>query len=66
MGMTAGATLSAGTATTVLWLRTPGRILLWIAVAAWVLTLTGLLRNAAPSRREGPPPRRTPAGRAQG
>ncbi|WP_063770146.1 tellurite resistance/C4-dicarboxylate transporter family protein [Streptacidiphilus melanogenes] len=68
MGMTAVATLSVGTAAHVGWLRTPGQVLLWIAVAAWVLALVGLLRSIAPDRPDRPgnqPPRRTPAGRTQ-
>jgi tellurite resistance protein TehA-like permease len=66
MGMTAVATLSVGTAARVGRLRTPGQILLWIAVAAWALTLVGLLRSIAPGRRGNPPARRTAADRAQG
>ncbi|WP_042447844.1 tellurite resistance/C4-dicarboxylate transporter family protein [Streptacidiphilus jiangxiensis] len=51
MGMTATATLSTATAASVGWLRTPGQVLLWVAVAAWALTLVGLLRSVAPARR---------------
>ncbi|WP_326745972.1 tellurite resistance/C4-dicarboxylate transporter family protein [Streptomyces sp. NBC_00121] len=49
MGTTAVATLSVAVtdAAAVGWLRTPGQVLLWIAVAAWVLTLVGLIRHLA-------------------
>ncbi|WP_328982346.1 hypothetical protein [Streptomyces mirabilis] len=45
MGMTAVATLSVADAAAVGWLRTPGQVLLWIAVTAWVLALAGLVRH---------------------
>ncbi|WP_327279815.1 tellurite resistance/C4-dicarboxylate transporter family protein [Streptomyces sp. NBC_01205] len=47
MGMTAVATLSVADAAAIGWLRTPGQVLLWVAVAAWVLTLVGLVRHLA-------------------
>lgn len=47
MGMTAVATLSVADAAAVGWLRTPGQVLLWVAVTAWVLTLVGLVRHLA-------------------
>ncbi|MFE0105774.1 tellurite resistance/C4-dicarboxylate transporter family protein [Streptomyces sp. NPDC059009] len=54
MGMTAVATLSVATAAQVPWLTRPGQVLLWIALAAWLLTLAGLLRRAARAPRPGP------------
>ncbi|MEU9196076.1 hypothetical protein [Streptomyces hundungensis] len=47
LGMTAVAALSAATATGVGPLRTLGEVLLWIAVAAWLLTLAGFARRHA-------------------
>ncbi|MEU1332675.1 tellurite resistance/C4-dicarboxylate transporter family protein [Streptomyces sp. NPDC005865] len=47
MGMTAVATLSVGAATGVSWLRQPGRVLLWIAVAVWVCVFVGTVRAVA-------------------
>ncbi|MCX4639131.1 hypothetical protein HEP86_19215 [Streptomyces sp. RPA4-5] len=49
MGTTAVATLSVAVAdaAAVGWLRTPGQVLLWASVAAWVLTLVGLVRHLA-------------------
>lgn len=41
MGMTAAATLSVATAVDVPWLETPGEVLLWIAVAAWLAVTAG-------------------------
>lgn len=56
MGMTAVATLSVAVA--VGWLRTPGQVLLWVTVTAWVLALVGLGRHlAAYSRWPAPGPR---------
>ncbi|MBC3841200.1 hypothetical protein GXW82_15535 [Streptacidiphilus sp. 4-A2] len=48
LGMTAVATLSAGAAAHIHWLRPLGEALLWIAVVAWVLT-AALLAAAAVS-----------------
>ena len=41
MGMTAAAALSVATAVDVPWLKTPGEVLLWIAVAAWLAVTAG-------------------------
>ncbi|MFF4273047.1 tellurite resistance/C4-dicarboxylate transporter family protein [Streptomyces sp. NPDC001536] len=46
MGMTAAATLSVAAALDVSWLRTPGQVLLWIAVAAWVAVAAGAVASA--------------------
>ncbi|MGF1427226.1 tellurite resistance/C4-dicarboxylate transporter family protein [Kitasatospora sp. LaBMicrA B282] len=51
LGMTAVATLSTATAAHVSWLTPVGRVLLWIAVAAWLLT-AGMLA-ATEARRVG-------------
>ncbi|NUP23528.1 MAG: hypothetical protein HOZ81_47240 [Streptomyces sp.] len=45
MGMTAAATLSVSTALDVPWLKTPGEVLLWIAVAAWLAVAAGAVRT---------------------
>lgn len=50
LGMTAVAALSVSTAADLPWLDRPGRILLWIAAAVWLLTVVGFLRSLA--RRE--------------
>ncbi|MFD4913081.1 hypothetical protein ACFWNR_07640 [Streptomyces virginiae] len=47
MGMTAVAALSVADAAALGWLRTPGQVLLWVVLAAWVLTLAGLVGYAA-------------------
>ncbi|GCD95701.1 membrane protein [Embleya hyalina] len=47
LGMTAAACLLLSTAAHVSWLDPLGRVLLWIAVAAWTLTGIGLLRDLA-------------------
>ncbi|MGW8765642.1 tellurite resistance/C4-dicarboxylate transporter family protein [Streptomyces sp. NPDC055815] len=47
LGMTAVASLSTATATGSTWLDTLGRVLLWIAVAAWLTTAFGLTRSLA-------------------
>ncbi|MEU9863585.1 tellurite resistance/C4-dicarboxylate transporter family protein [Streptomyces sp. NPDC047971] len=44
LGMTAVGSLSTAAATGVAWLDTLGSVLLWVAVVAWLLTLSGLLR----------------------
>ncbi|WP_371669615.1 tellurite resistance/C4-dicarboxylate transporter family protein [Streptomyces sp. NBC_00289] len=46
MGMTAAATLSVADAVDVPWLRTPGQVLLWIAVAAWLAVAAGAVTQA--------------------
>jgi len=55
MGMTAAAVLSAATALDAPWLKGPGQVLLWIAVAVWVAVAAGAaadvragLRSTAP------------------
>ncbi|MFJ8536242.1 tellurite resistance/C4-dicarboxylate transporter family protein [Streptomyces sp. NPDC093591] len=44
MGMTAAATLSVAATVDVPWLKTPGDVLLWIAVAAWLAVTAAALR----------------------
>ncbi|MFE7515966.1 tellurite resistance/C4-dicarboxylate transporter family protein [Streptomyces sp. NPDC057540] len=57
LGMTAVAALSVSAATGVEWLGTLGRVLLGIAVVAWLATAYGLARRALrPARRRGWPP----------
>ncbi|MCW7947325.1 membrane protein [Streptomyces hygroscopicus] len=46
MGMTAVAALSVATAMGAPWLRGPGQVLLWIAVAVWCAVLVGAARPA--------------------
>lgn len=46
MGMTEAATLSVAAALDGPWLRTPGQVLLWIAVAAWLAVATGAVTSA--------------------
>ncbi|MFF4502375.1 tellurite resistance/C4-dicarboxylate transporter family protein [Streptomyces sp. NPDC001401] len=46
MGMTAAAVLSVAAALDVPWLKGPGRVLLWIAVAAWVAVAAGAVAAA--------------------
>ncbi|GAA3815022.1 tellurite resistance/C4-dicarboxylate transporter family protein [Streptomyces coacervatus] len=46
MGMTAAAVLSVAAALDVSWLKGPGRVLLWIAVAAWVAVAAGAVAAA--------------------
>lgn len=61
LGMTAVASLSASATADIPWLDILGRVLLWIAVAAWLLTAYGLGRSAAAAaraRRSGPGARR--------
>ncbi|MET9359439.1 tellurite resistance/C4-dicarboxylate transporter family protein [Streptomyces sp. NPDC006632] len=55
LGMTAVAALTASTAAGVHWLRTLGEIILWAAVAAWLLTLAGFARRRSRSRAEPHP-----------
>ncbi|MEU6232611.1 tellurite resistance/C4-dicarboxylate transporter family protein [Kitasatospora sp. NPDC047058] len=47
LGMTAVAALSTAAAAQVPWLDTLGRVLLWIAAAAWLLTACGAARRLA-------------------
>ncbi|MFE2264143.1 tellurite resistance/C4-dicarboxylate transporter family protein [Streptomyces griseosporeus] len=46
MGMTAAATLSVAAALDVPWLKGPGEVLLWGAVAAWLAVAVGAVRSA--------------------
>ncbi|WP_367321267.1 tellurite resistance/C4-dicarboxylate transporter family protein [Streptomyces sp. HUAS ZL42] len=46
MGMTAAATLSVAAVLDVPWLKGPGQVLLWIAVAAWLAVAAGAVREA--------------------
>lgn len=46
MGMSAAATLSVAAALDVSWLRTPGQVLLWVAVAAWLAVAAGAVASA--------------------
>ncbi|WP_405977399.1 tellurite resistance/C4-dicarboxylate transporter family protein [Streptomyces sp. NBC_00158] len=56
LGMTAAACLTAAPVTGLPWLRPLGEVLLWIAVAAWVLTfLAFVLSCCRPARRRFPP-----------
>ncbi|PBC75424.1 tellurite resistance protein TehA-like permease [Streptomyces sp. TLI_235] len=50
LGISAVATLSTGTATRIAWLDTLGRPLLWIAVAAWLITAAALVVSVARGR----------------
>jgi tellurite resistance protein TehA-like permease len=45
MGMTAVAALAVATAVGYSWLRGPGQVLLWIAVAAWLAVAAGAVRS---------------------
>ncbi|MEU6770967.1 hypothetical protein [Streptomyces sp. NPDC046759] len=53
MGMTAVATLSVATGLGVLWLSLPGRVLLWVAVAAWFAVAAGALLAACSGDGDG-------------
>ncbi|MEV7413911.1 tellurite resistance/C4-dicarboxylate transporter family protein [Streptomyces sp. NPDC089919] len=52
LGMTAAACLSAADAVGVDWLRSTGRVLLWIALGFWVVTAGGLLLTLRRRRAE--------------
>lgn len=55
MGMTAAATLSVADAADVPWLRGPGEVLLWIAVAAWLaVAAAAAARGGAAVRSRAP------------
>ncbi|MFF7756380.1 tellurite resistance/C4-dicarboxylate transporter family protein [Streptomyces griseorubiginosus] len=55
MGMSAAATLSVASAVDVSWLKVPGEVLLWIAVAAWLAVTMGAVAEArAALRSTGP------------
>lgn len=45
LGMTAVAALSVSTAADIAWLDRPGRVLLWIAAAVWLVVLIGFVRS---------------------
>ncbi|WP_411041633.1 hypothetical protein [Streptomyces collinus] len=46
LGMTAAAVLSGATALDAPWLRGPGRVLMWVAVAAWLAVSVGAVLDA--------------------
>jgi tellurite resistance protein TehA-like permease len=56
LGMTAAATLSAAVAVEEPWLKGPGRVLSWIAVAVWLVVAVGAVLHARAELR-GPAPR---------
>ncbi|MFE0175338.1 tellurite resistance/C4-dicarboxylate transporter family protein [Streptomyces sp. NPDC059002] len=51
MGMTAAATLSAGSAADISWLTGPGEVLVWVAVAGWLYVFVGMAGSVAAFRR---------------
>ncbi|MGW3264509.1 tellurite resistance/C4-dicarboxylate transporter family protein [Streptomyces sp. NPDC001056] len=53
MGMTAAATLSVASAMDVPWLRGPGRVLVWMAVAAWLWVAAAMVADAVRATRAG-------------
>jgi len=55
MGMVAAATLSVSAALDVSWLRTPGEVLLWVAVAAWLAVAAGAVAEARAALRSTAP-----------
>lgn len=55
MGMAAAATLSVSAALDVSWLRTPGEVLLWISVAAWLAVAAGAVDEALAALRSRAP-----------
>ncbi|NUR58512.1 MAG: hypothetical protein HOV87_07440 [Catenulispora sp.] len=55
LGMTAAAVLSAATALDAPWLRGPGQVLLWIAVAVWVAVAAGAAADVRASLRSTAP-----------
>ncbi|MBD3575882.1 tellurite resistance/C4-dicarboxylate transporter family protein [Streptomyces sp. KD18] len=63
LGMTAAACLSAAGATGVAGLRPLGAVLLWIAVAAWLLTCAALAATGLRRRPAGPASGRPASGR---
>jgi tellurite resistance protein TehA-like permease len=63
LGMTAVAMLSVATAVGVPWLEGPGRVLTWVAVAAWLWVGAGALRSARAGAAEGAPSVRSTARR---
>lgn len=51
--MTAAAVLSGATAPHAPWLRGPGRVLVWVAVAAWLAVAVGAVLDARAGIRAG-------------
>ncbi|WP_326754344.1 tellurite resistance/C4-dicarboxylate transporter family protein [Streptomyces hirsutus] len=54
LGMTAAATLSASAAVGVPWLGGLGRVLLWVAVAVWLMVAVGAVTSARAAITSGP------------
>ncbi|WP_316777027.1 tellurite resistance/C4-dicarboxylate transporter family protein [Streptomyces sasae] len=54
MGMTAAATLSVEAAVGIPWLKWPGRLLVWIAVLAWLAVAAGAVATARGALRKTP------------
>ncbi len=54
LGMAAVAALATAMAAKIDWLKGPGHVLLWIAVAAWLLTLIGMLTTPRSSSARTP------------
>lgn len=52
--MTAAATLSASAAVGVPWLGGLGRVLLWVAVAVWLMVAVGAVTSARAAITSGP------------
>ncbi|MEU4652944.1 tellurite resistance/C4-dicarboxylate transporter family protein [Streptomyces sp. NPDC023723] len=55
LGMTAAATLSVAAAVEVPWLKGPGQVLLWIAVAVWLVVAAGAVGSARSALRSTAP-----------
>ncbi|WP_315902618.1 hypothetical protein [Streptomyces misionensis] len=53
LGMTAAAPLSVATSVGVPWLRRPGRVLEWVAVAVWLPVAAGAVADAVRTTRAG-------------
>ncbi|MFH8338834.1 tellurite resistance/C4-dicarboxylate transporter family protein [Streptomyces sp. AM6-12] len=53
LGMTAAATLSVMTAVGIPWLRGPGHVLVWVAVAGWLWVAAGTVADAVRTARAG-------------
>ncbi|MGW0768516.1 tellurite resistance/C4-dicarboxylate transporter family protein [Streptomyces sp. NPDC002676] len=53
MGMTAAATVAVAAALDVPWLKGPGRVLTWVAVAAWLAVAAGAVPTARAAVRPG-------------
>ncbi|MFD8722104.1 hypothetical protein ACFV2H_29930 [Streptomyces sp. NPDC059629] len=54
MGLTAAATLSVEAAVGILWPKWPGRLLVWIAVLAWLGVAAGAVATARSALRKTP------------